>query len=74
METFYRDKFEKVEERSQRLDRTGEKLEDNDASTPVEEEASPTPDEEAAQEIIQVGSVKLFISSTDKNVTLAASN
>jgi hypothetical protein len=31
METFCRDKFEKVEERSQRLDRTGEKLEDNDA-------------------------------------------
>ena len=45
METFYRDKFEKVEERSQRLDRTGEKLEDNDASTHVEEEASPNPDE-----------------------------
>jgi hypothetical protein len=45
METFYRDKFGKVEERRERLDRTGEKLEDNDASTPVEEESSPTTDE-----------------------------
>ena len=67
MESFYRDNFEEVEERRERMDRTGEKLEDNDVSTPVEEESSSTPDEEAAQEIIQVGSVKLFISSTDKN-------
>lgn len=67
MESFYRDKFEEVEERRERLDRTGEKLEDNDTSTPLEEESSTTPDEEAAQEMIQVGPVKLFISSSDRN-------
>ena len=73
MESFYRDKFEEVEERRERLDRTGEKLEDNDTSTPPEEESSTTP-EEAAQEMIQVGLVMLCISSSDRNVSLAARN
>ena len=45
IESFYRDKFEEVEERRERL-------EDNDASTPAEEESSTTPDDETVQEII----------------------
>jgi len=75
MESFYRDKFEEVEERRERLDRTKEKVEDNDAaSTPPEEESLTTADDEVVQEMIQVGPVKLFISSSVRNVTLAARN
>merc|ERR1719339_935628 len=67
MESFYKDKFEEVEERRERL-------EDNDESTPAEEESSTTPDGEAVQEMIEVGSVKVYISSSNKTITLAARN
>ena len=67
METFYRDKLLEVEERRealQKLENVGPGGEDFVALDDT--------NLEAAQEMIQVGSVSLFISSIDKNITMAA--
>merc|ERR1719466_46630 len=63
MEKFYTDKFKEVREK-----RDGEDL----PRRPMTEESITTDKEEAAQEMIQVGPVQLFLSSSSREVTVAA--
>merc|ERR1719186_1122567 len=63
MEKFYTDKFKEVREK-----RDGEDL----PRRPMTEEIITIDKEEAAQEMIQVGPVQLFLSSSSREVTVAA--
>merc|ERR1719186_398010 len=63
MEKFYTDKFKEVREK-----RDGE----DSPRRPMTEEMITTDQEEAAQEMVQVGPVKLFLSSSSREVTVAA--
>merc|ERR1719186_1780508 len=63
MEKFYADKFKEVREK-----RDGE----DSPRRPMNEEIITTDQEEAAQEMVQVGPVQLFLSSSSREVTVAA--
>jgi len=63
MEKFYTDKFKEVREK-----RDGE----DSPRRPMNEEIITTDQEEAAQEMVQVGPVQLFLSSSSREVTVAA--
>merc|ERR1719186_940797 len=63
MEKFYTDKFKEVREK-----RDGEDL----PRRPMNEEIITTDQEEAAQEMVQVGPVQLFLSSSSREATVAA--
>ena len=63
MEKFYTDKFKEVREK-----RDGE----DSPRRPMTKEIITTDQEEAAQEMVQVGPVKLFLSSSSREVTVAA--
>jgi len=66
METFYREKFQEVEEKEDEVKTREQQGEEATGNDPSLDETGHT------QEMIQVGAVKLFLSSTNKEVTTAA--